>query len=245
MCRQVQCLVGSHGGDLHGSRCFSSTRVATAWMTPLTIALNRSCDDVSSAYQRGLESSFLARWLQNLMKINLLSDRGVLSTVIGAIFSLMACSSHAEIDSQKSFIDIYGKQLVRERAKGPILISIPVAYVFGLGGERSPLYCSPSVRASNGSNAVIEELVVGVNYQTAAGVSVGSSVSRFTNIKVKRIESHFFNQLETAKCSGLRGEINVVRCVYSSGEDCSSDIQAVGYGAIPLQLKHGHSGGGQ
>lgn len=179
------------------------------------------------------------------MKIKLLSGRGALLTFLGAIFSLMACNSHAEIDTQKSFIDLYGKQLVRERAKGPILVSIPVAYVFGLGGERSPLYCSPSVRATNGSNAVIEELVVGVNYQTAAGVPVGSSVSRFTNIKVKRLEAHFFNQLETSKCSGLRGELNIVRCVYSNGEDCSSDIQAVRFGAIPLQLKRTNSGGEQ
>ena len=179
------------------------------------------------------------------MKIKFLSARRVLLSLLGAICFLMASNSNAEVDSQKSFIDKYGKQLIRERIKGPVLISVPVAYVFGLGGDRSPLYCSPSVRASNGSNSVIEELIVGITYLNAVGARTGSSVSRFTNIKVKRIESHFFNQLETSKCSGLKGELNVVRCVYSNGEDCSPDVQAIGYGAIPLQLKRNHSGDNQ
>lgn len=127
--------------------------------------------------------------------------------------------------------------VAKERRRGPVLISIPVAYTFGLGTDRSPLYCSPSVRAANASNAVIEELIVGITYQTVSGQPAGSSVSRFTNIKVKRLESHFFNQLESTKCTGLEAVLTVVRCVYSSGVDCSPDVQAVGFGAIPVRLR--------
>lgn len=155
---------------------------------------------------------------------------------------MLVSNAFAQVDSHKSVIDKYSKELIRQRDKGPIFVSVPVAYVFGMGGERSPLYCSPSVRAANGSNKVIEELIVGITYRSAAGSSAGSSVSRFTNIKVKRIESHFFNQLETSKCSGLTGELNVVRCVYTTGEDCSDDIQAINFGAIPLQSRTKHSG---
>ncbi|MDD3483031.1 hypothetical protein [Azovibrio restrictus] len=143
----------------------------------------------------------------------------------------------AESAEGEAVIDKYGREVTKPRARGPVLVSIPVAYVFGLGSERSPLYCSPSVRAANASNAVIEELVLGVTYKTASGHSAGSSTSRFTNIKVKRIESHFFNQLEATNCTGLSGELTVVRCVYSTGDDCSGDVETVGFGAIPLRLK--------
>jgi hypothetical protein len=180
--------------------------------------------------------------LYNSMKINLLHSINILLRMFVATFPILVTNACAQVDSHKSVIDKYSRELIRQRDQGPILVSVPVAYVFGLGGDRSPLYCSPSVRAANGSNKVIEELIVGITYRSAAGTPAGSSVSRFTNIKVKRIESHFFNQLETSKCSGLTGELNVVRCVYTTGEDCSHEIQAINFGAIPLQLRTKHSG---
>ncbi len=164
---------------------------------------------------------------------------GALASLLALMLALLpgvGSAADAAADGEPS-IDKYGREVTKPRARGPVLVSIPVAYVFGLGSERSPLYCSPSVRAANASNAVIEELVLGLTYRTAAGHSAGSSTSRFTNIKVKRIESHFFNQLEASNCTGLSGELTVVRCVYSTGEDCSGDVEAVGFGAIPLRLK--------
>jgi hypothetical protein len=176
------------------------------------------------------------------MKINRLHTINCLLWVLVTTFLTTVGSAFAQVDTQKSVIDKYSRELIRQRERGPILVSVPVAYVFGLGNDRSPLYCSPSVRAANGSNKVVEELIVGITYRSANGSHAGSSVTRFTNIKVRRIESHFFNQLETSKCSGLTGELNVVRCVYTTGEDCFSDIEAIKFGAIPLQLRAKPSG---
>jgi hypothetical protein len=150
---------------------------------------------------------------------------------------LVVAPAFAGEGTNEQDLNKYGGTVIRERSRGPIMVSVPVAYVFGLGSDRSPLYCSPSVRAANASNAVIEELIIGIIYQTASGRSAGSSTSRFSNIKIKRLDSHFFNQLETTHCSGLEGEVTVVRCVYSTGEDCSSDVQTIGFGAIPLRLR--------
>jgi hypothetical protein len=124
-----------------------------------------------------------------------------------------------------------------ERAKGPIFVAIPEAYVFGLGGDRNLTYCSPSIRATNSSNAVVEELIVGVEYRNSAGQLAGRSVSRFNNIKIQQQNVHYFNQLESISCKGLEGAMTVVRCLYSTGEDCSKDIQVVAFGAIRLHLK--------
>jgi hypothetical protein len=125
----------------------------------------------------------------------------------------------------------------KERARGPVFIAIPVAYVFGLGNDRSSLYCSPSVRATNSSNAVVDELIIGIEYRELDGKPVGGSVSRYDNIKVQHQDTHYFYQLETSHCKGLQGTMSVMRCVYTTGEDCSNDVRAVDFGAIPLRLK--------
>ena len=161
--------------------------------------------------------------------------------LVAVCLGLPVCAAYAaakdELTDKEGKAVALQEVIYKERSRGPIMVSVPVAYVFGLGWERSPLYCSPSVRASNASNAVIDELILGIDYKTANEGQVGSSVSRFTNIKIKRIESHFFNQLNTGQCMGLRGTLSVVRCMYATGEDCSKDVQAVGFGAIPLRLK--------
>ena len=128
------------------------------------------------------------------------------------------------------------ERLRKERPRGPVFVAIPIAFVYGIGGG-SPVYCSPSIRATNSSNAVIEELIVGIDYLTEAGKPAGATITRYADLKVRRQDTHFFYQLTVSECRGIAGQVSVVRCVYSTGEDCSSDVQAIGFGAIPLRLK--------
>ena len=122
------------------------------------------------------------------------------------------------------------------RVRGPVAIEIPIAYVFGMGKLGSPLYCSPSIRAANSSNLEVEELVVGIDYMKA-GTLAGSTVTRFNSIKVAQSNTRYFYQLPVSDCNGLQGLTSVLRCVYVSGEDCTKDVQMIGYGLIPLRLQ--------
>ena len=130
------------------------------------------------------------------------------------------------------------QQIIRtERARGPIFIAAPSATVYGTGTDRSAYYCSPSVRAANASNYTIDELVVGITYSTDKGQSVGSTITYFNNIKVGRDDTDYFYQLSTPDCRGLTGEVTILRCVYSSGEDCVAQASVTPFGAIPLRMK--------
>jgi len=130
------------------------------------------------------------------------------------------------------------QQVIRvERAKGPVSISVPVAFVFGIGGDRSPHYCSPSINAVNSSNWPIEELIVGIAYKNDKGQSAGSTISRFAEIKVGRQDTQYFYQLSVQDCRGLTGEVTVIRCMYTSGEDCLPESRVSPFGAIPLSMK--------
>ena len=122
------------------------------------------------------------------------------------------------------------------RPKGPIFVAIPVAYTYGIGGYETS-YCSPSVRATNSSNAAIEELIIGIDYFTGAGKPVGATVTRYADIKARRQDTHYFYQLAISDCRGLAGQLTVVRCVYSTGDDCSAAVQPIDFGSIPLRLK--------
>ena len=126
--------------------------------------------------------------------------------------------------------------LTKKRSKGPIFVAIPIAYRYGIGGVDES-YCSPSIRATNSSNAVIEELIIGIDYVTTAGKAAGATITRYASIKVGRQDTHFFYQLAVSDCKGVLGYVSIVRCVYSTGEDCSSEVQAVSFGTIPLRLK--------
>ncbi|MBS4098543.1 MAG: hypothetical protein KGZ83_17100 [Sulfuricella sp.] len=129
------------------------------------------------------------------------------------------------------------QQVIRnERPRGPVFVAIPIAYVFGLGGDRSPTYCSPTIRADNSSNMPVEELIVGIEYQTKDGRAAGGTVTRYDKIKIGHQDTHYFYQLTVSDCRGLEGKLTVVHCIYSSGADCSGDVQAVGFGTIPLHL---------
>lgn len=132
------------------------------------------------------------------------------------------------------------QQVIRvERARGPVFVTVPVAYVFGLsGGDRELTYCSPSIQTVNSSNAPIEELIVGIDFQTEAGQNAGSAVARFYSIKIGHEDTQYFYQLSVNNCRGLLGQVSVVRCTYASGEDCARDVRVIEHGTIPLQMKH-------
>lgn len=125
--------------------------------------------------------------------------------------------------------------IAKPRARGPIYVAIPVAYRYGIGGEETS-YCSPSIRATNSSNATIEELIIGIDYWTTDGKPAGATITRYADIKVRRQDTHYFYQLTVTDCRGIEGELSVVRCVYTHGEDCSSDVRAIDFGTIPLRL---------
>lgn len=126
--------------------------------------------------------------------------------------------------------------LSKERPPGPVFIAVPVAYVFGLGGDRSPAYCSPSIRVTNSAKLPVDELIVGIDYQTKDGRAAGATVTRYGKIKLDHQDTHYFYQLPVNDCRGIEGKVTVVRCIYSSGENCSGDVQAIGFGAIPLHM---------
>ena len=164
------------------------------------------------------------------------------------LFTWLVCTflparpNDVRAETQNELADRVGKSsalqelLAKERPKGPIFVAIPIAYRYGIGGV-DEAYCSPSIRATNSSNTSIEELIIGIDYVTAAGKAAGASITRYANIKVQQQDTHFFYQLDVPDCRGLQGYVSIVRCVYSTGEDCSSAVQAVGFGTIPLRLK--------
>ena len=160
-----------------------------------------------------------------------------------AIFSacVIVTLAHAESDDTSfkpspQVVDGRSLQSIikTKRGRGPLFVEIPGAYVFGMGTPGSVNYCSPSVRASNSSNSVVEELVIGIDY-SKAGVATGSTISRFRSIKVQQASTRFYYQLPVTDCLGLKGQASILRCVYTDGEDCTKDVQIIGYGLIPLQ----------
>ena len=149
-----------------------------------------------------------------------------------------ASAAAKELLSGQGGVSVPLQQVVRvERVRGPVYVSIPVAYVFGIGGERSPYYCSPSIRAANSSNYPIEELIVGISYKTDKGQAAGSSITNYNEIKVGQDFSHYFYQLATQDCRGIKGEVSILRCVYTTGVDCVADVRVSEFGAIPLLIK--------
>lgn len=162
-------------------------------------------------------------------------------------FSLAAClplfaADKSQADTKERLTGQGGialplQQVIRqERSRGPVFVAVPTAYVYGFGSERSPAYCSPSIRVDNSSNRSIDELIVGIEYQTKAGQAAGASITRYNKIKIGQQDTQHFYQLAVTDCKGLEGKLTVVRCVYSSGEDCSRDIQPISFGAIPLHM---------
>jgi hypothetical protein len=129
------------------------------------------------------------------------------------------------------------QELVRKkRVRGQIYVTIPQARVFGAGGPYRA-YCSPQIRAINSSNKTVEELVTGISYQGRDNKPVGSTVTRFFRVKVGKEETHYFySSINADYCEGLVGKMQIIRCVYESGVDCTEDVRVLPYGAIPMSF---------
>lgn len=158
------------------------------------------------------------------------------------VLLLMACpAAHAESATELGSSAEIARQPLQElvrkkRARGLLYVTIPQARVYGEGsGYRA--YCSPQIRAINSSHKTIEEMMVGIRYRGPNGKDVGSTVTRFFRVKVGRQETHYFySTINADNCHGLTGEMEVVRCVYENGIDCTDDVRTVAYGAVPLQI---------
>lgn len=124
------------------------------------------------------------------------------------------------------------------RPSGPLYIAIPQAATYGLNTAYTS-FCSPSVTLTNTSVETVDELIVGIRYfnRSRSGGAVGSTVTRFVKVRPRRDSVDFFTDaLRLPSCDGLQGELEVLRCQYSTGSSCAGDVRPLGYGAIPLTL---------
>lgn len=130
----------------------------------------------------------------------------------------------------------------RKRAKGQIYVTVPQARVYGEGSGYRP-YCSPQIRAINASHKTVEEMLAGIRYKGPNGKYVGSTITRFFRVKVGKQETHYFySTINADNCHGLTGELEIVRCVYENGVDCTDDVRAVAYGAVPMEIVEKNKG---
>lgn len=122
------------------------------------------------------------------------------------------------------------------RNDSEIYVTIPQARVYGEGSGYRP-YCSPQIRAINNSHRTVEDLIVGIRYKTPDNRSAGSTITRFSWVKVSKDETHYFyNTLNADHCLGLTGEMEIIRCMYDNGTDCAQDVRTVEYGAVPMKI---------
>jgi hypothetical protein len=175
-----------------------------------------------------------------IKKIQSYSDMTWKSFQIVLTTLLFSICPHSQANSLGSAEDVPKQplqELVRaKRAQGPIFVSIPQARVFGDGVPYQP-YCSPQIRAINSSYKTLEELVIGIHYKGAGNKDMGSTITRFRLVKVGKDETHYFySSLSADFCENLTGELEIMRCVYDNGADCTQDVRTFAYGAIPLQI---------
>lgn len=124
------------------------------------------------------------------------------------------------------------------RPGGPIYLSIPQAFAIVSGGPNGKPACVPQIVAANTSDRTLEMLMVGIHYRQADGRGAGSTLLRFDIVKVGNEKMNdFANPLAADACTGMTGDVEIIRCTYDTGESCRRDVQAVGYGAIPLTLR--------
>lgn len=122
------------------------------------------------------------------------------------------------------------------RPSGPLYVSIPQAGTFGVNTAYAA-FCSPSITLVNTSIETVDELIVGIRYfdRSRAGVVLASTITRFLRVRPGRDSVDFFTDaIRLPTCSGLQGELEVVRCYYTDGRNCAGDVRPLGYGAIPL-----------
>lgn len=123
----------------------------------------------------------------------------------------------------------------KPRPRGEIYVAIPAAVVYAENTVYKP-YCSPSIKVVNSAHETVDEMIFGIRYFAPDRAVVGSTVTRLVQLKVSSEQTQaFHSSLAVASCSGLSGELEVIRCVYHDGEDCKVDVRAVAHGAMSLQ----------
>lgn len=126
--------------------------------------------------------------------------------------------------------------LKKRRPQGEVYVAVPQALTLGADGAAKRLSCSPQIQLTNSSSQTLEELVIGIRYKRAAN-AIGSTMSRFYVVKTGKTDTQYFpGTLDTPSCEGLAGEVEVIRCIYDSGESCQGDVRAIEYGAVPLKM---------
>jgi hypothetical protein len=130
--------------------------------------------------------------------------------------------------------------LSARRPKGPVYLSIPRAFGIATAQPDGKAACVPQILATNTSNQTLELLMVGIRYRKPNGQEAGSAVLRFDIVKVGKEElNRFANPVAVQACAGVTADVEILRCMYDTGDSCLHDVKAVGYGAIPLTLKDG------
>ena len=123
------------------------------------------------------------------------------------------------------------------RTEKLIYVTIARALVYGDESSGSPSYCSPQIRAINTAARTVENLLIGIRYKGRDNKDVGSTITRFSWVKVSTEETHYFyDSVNSSYCQGLTGEMEVIHCVYDNGRDCTNDVRAVNYGTVPLKM---------
>lgn len=124
-----------------------------------------------------------------------------------------------------------------EEKPGHIYLAIPQMSRRGENTAYRP-FCVPRIMVYNSSQETVDELIVGVRYTDAGRRPVGSTLSRFIRLKAGRQDDDdsYHDHLKVRSCEELAGEVQVVRCVYHAGHDCTTDVRVIDYGAVHLQL---------
>jgi hypothetical protein len=161
----------------------------------------------------------------------------LLAAMLSLPFSAAAQNNNHALGSASEVAPRPLQELIqKKREKGLVYVTIPQARVYGEGsGFRA--YCSPQIRAINASHKTVEEMLAGIRYKSPSGKYVGSTITRFFRVKVGKEETHYFySTINADNCEGLTGELEVLRCVYDNGLDCTNDVRSVEYGAVPIQI---------
>ena len=126
------------------------------------------------------------------------------------------------------------------RSRGQIYLAVPEASIMGLQTAYKP-FCLPRVQIINSSNETVGELIFGIRYGIPGNGTAGSTITRISRLEVGRefFDEAFAETLRADTCHGMMGEVEIVRCVYQDGGDCTADVRPLAHGAVPLQLTAG------
>jgi len=122
------------------------------------------------------------------------------------------------------------------RKNNRVYVSIPQAEVFGEGSGYQP-FCAPLLRAFNASSKTVEDLIVGIRFKTSNNKNLGSTIAHFTRMKINaEATNYFYSTINADNCHGVSGEMEIIRCMYDNGMDCTHDVRTVDYGAVPMKI---------